>query len=167
MKNKIPLEEARRIAQKYVSLLSPHAERIEIAGSIRRGKPEVGDIEIVAIPEKVMDMFGIACGYWEFSLPCKLIKGGDRYKQFELPEGLYLDLFVVIPPAQWGVIFALRTGSAEFSHRLVSPRPWGYLPEGYYVKDGCLYCDGELIPTPEEEDFLKVCGVAHKSPAER
>ena len=44
-------EVAIEIAEKVKALLLPHCERIEIAGSVRRKKPNVKDIEIVAIPK--------------------------------------------------------------------------------------------------------------------
>ena len=50
------LEKAEKIARKYVDLLAPFCERIEIAGSTRRKKPEVGDIEIVCIPKQINDL---------------------------------------------------------------------------------------------------------------
>lgn len=45
-----PLTEARRVADALVAELAPACARIEIAGSIRRCRPLVSDIEIVAIP---------------------------------------------------------------------------------------------------------------------
>lgn len=46
-----PLEFARLVAGKLLKRLEPFAARIEIAGSIRRGKPQVGDIELLYIPK--------------------------------------------------------------------------------------------------------------------
>jgi len=45
------LEKAKAIAEELKELLAPACERIRIAGSIRRRKPDVGDIEILAIPK--------------------------------------------------------------------------------------------------------------------
>ena len=45
------LTTANRIAGQVVDLLRPHCHRIEIAGSIRRRKPEPSDIEIVVLPK--------------------------------------------------------------------------------------------------------------------
>lgn len=45
------LSEALKIAEAVLKELGPHCERIAIAGSVRRRKPEVKDIEIVAIPK--------------------------------------------------------------------------------------------------------------------
>lgn len=57
-----PLGIALPVAQSFTSQLSglPEVERIEIAGSLRRGKEVVGDVDLVAVslqPEKVMDVF--------------------------------------------------------------------------------------------------------------
>jgi DNA polymerase/3'-5' exonuclease PolX len=43
---------AEEAAQDLKQFLAPYCERIEIAGSIRRRKAEVGDIELVCIPRK-------------------------------------------------------------------------------------------------------------------
>lgn len=50
-KGKFELKTVRPVAEKLGAALAPYCERIEVAGSIRRGKAEVGDIEIVAIPK--------------------------------------------------------------------------------------------------------------------
>jgi len=49
----VELEKARAIAEELKALLQPSCHRIEIAGSIRRQKPEVGDIELLCIPKLV------------------------------------------------------------------------------------------------------------------
>lgn len=169
MKTKIPLELAERIARKYSDMLAPYCERIEIAGSIRRRKAEVGDIEIVAKPLSTFDLFGSPNGYHDLTLPLPAVKNGQRYKQYILPEGINLDLFIVLPPAQWGVIFALRTGGAEFSKKLVTQRRYGgYLPSNCFVKDGVIHLiTGETISTPEESDFFNLCGLGWIQPEER
>ncbi len=61
-KPKWKLEEAKAIALRVCERIAPACERVEVAGSIRRGKPQVGDIELVVIPrfetKTVDDMFG-------------------------------------------------------------------------------------------------------------
>lgn len=44
------LEQAQRLAQQLVVDLEPACERIEVAGSIRRQRSQVKDIELVVIP---------------------------------------------------------------------------------------------------------------------
>jgi hypothetical protein len=98
---------------------------------------------------------------------------GARYKRLWITgvpgAGTFpLDLFAVIPPAQWGVIMAIRTGPAEFSKRLVTKRSQGgMLPEYMKIENGALW---ELtqddtqqpgvhrwypIDTPTEADVFK------------
>lgn len=49
-KPKFPAKLARSVGEKIVEALSPVCARIQIAGSLRRGKPLVGDVEIVYVP---------------------------------------------------------------------------------------------------------------------
>ena len=50
----IPIVEAATVATEFISylLLTESVDKIRVAGSIRRGKPEVHDIEIVCIPRQ-------------------------------------------------------------------------------------------------------------------
>lgn len=50
-KTRWPHAEALEIAEEIKEALAHHCERIEIAGSIRRKKPEVGDIELLFVPK--------------------------------------------------------------------------------------------------------------------
>lgn len=171
MKNKMPLQQARNVAERIVERLKKHCTRIEIAGSVRRCKPEVGDIEIVAEPLPTYDLFnvatydpheldGVAWTDWG-----RLVKDGHKYKQIELLDGINLDLFIVTPPAQWGVIFTIRTGSAEFSHRLVTTRQHGGLmPSNYRIQDGAVWSNNHIIETPEEADVFNLFGVEYIKP---
>lgn len=171
------LADAVPIASAILLRLKPYCHRIEVAGSIRRGKAEVGDIELVAIPKMLpqYDMFGKQ--FDELSLLYdrkllesfgKVIKFGKRYVQIDLWAGIKLDLFVVLPPAQWGVIMAIRTGPADFSHWLVTPRSkGGALPIGWRVEDGRVW-DGQVtLDFPEEDGFLTWLGLGGTAPGER
>ena len=58
MKTKRPYSQVLPIAESLVEKLRPACERIEIAGSLRREKAMVGDIEIVAVPRLERDLLG-------------------------------------------------------------------------------------------------------------
>lgn len=158
------LERARAIALQVRAELVPHCERIEIAGSIRRRKAEVGDIELVAIP-KPYDVGLFASGIasvverWpkvKGELPCK-------YTQRMLPEGIALDLFFATPE-NWGLIFAIRTGSAEYAHRVLA---CGWVRNGYKSVDGILTRGILHINVPEEEVLFRLAGVPWIPPEQR
>ena len=151
------IEQAQKIADKYVRLLSPYCKRIEIAGSIRRKKAEVGDIEIVCIRNTKY-----LAGFVMEVNKLKKIKGSPlgRYTQRELPEEIVLDLFMC-RPENWGLMFAIRTGSAEFSHHTLG-RAW--VRAGYKCDDGMLFKDQRHIPVYEEEDLFKLLGINYIQP---
>ena len=156
--------EALSIAHKVVEMLKPHCDRIEIAGSIRLGKPEVKDIEIVAIPkpyEVGLFSIGIATVVEKWKkvkgeLPCK-------YTQRILPEGIKLDLFFA-EKGNWGLIFAIRTGSAEYSHKILAA---GWVKAGYKSTDGYLTKDGKEFAVHEEKDLFDRIGVPYTNPENR
>lgn len=52
-KPKVPRERAMEAARAVCQRLAPACERLIVAGSLRRGKMEVGDVEIVFIPKLV------------------------------------------------------------------------------------------------------------------
>jgi DNA polymerase/3'-5' exonuclease PolX len=173
---------AQELAQKLLEYLRPSCERIEIAGSIRRGKPNPKDIELVLIPtiETVneYDLLGavintwqdsyfdavlselIQTGTWEFDTVLK--RNGPKYKRIRHKEGICADIFLTTAE-QWGVQFTIRTGTAEFSHQMVTRA----LHLGMKVENGRLWKFGETLYTPEELDFFAALGVRYVEPNNR
>ena len=152
------------IASQIIERLRSHCDRIQIAGSIRRGKPEVKDIEIVCIPKPYdVGLFesGIATVVSQWpkvrgELPCK-------YTQRTLPEGIALDLFFATPE-NWANIYTIRTGSAAWIKNVMARR-WVSL--GYHSKDGILERDGEQVKVRTEEDLFALLGLDYVTPALR
>ena len=158
------LEKALKIAEQVREQLSPHCERCEIAGSVRRRRAHVKDIEIVAIPKPYdVGLFesGIATvvNRWKKvkgELPCK-------YTQRILPGGIKLDLFFATPD-NWGLIYAVRTGSALYSHNILANR---WVKFGYKSKDGILERNGKKYFIREEMDLFKLLGLPWVWPQDR
>jgi len=174
--DRIPLSLARKWADRVAEVLSPHCERVEIAGSVRRGKEEVGDIEIVCMPKRPFDLLGMPAGASEGFIDAvdkwESVKGtaNGRYTKRVLPNtnGFTLDIFMA-DAQNWGWIFALRTGSAIFAQKI-------YL-RGLREAD-CFACDGyvydysdalrpKLVPLPEEDDLFKLLRRDFVPPTER
>ncbi len=158
------LSDAQVIAEKYRKILAPYCDRIEIAGSVRREKAYPGDIEIVAIP-RLHDY----CFYAEEINKLHRFKGNasSLYTQRWLPEGIKLDLFRATKE-NWGLIFAIRTGSAKYSEHVLAA---GWVRAGYHSADGMLQrrkgMTVEKIPVPEEKDLFELIGVRYVEPKER
>jgi DNA polymerase/3'-5' exonuclease PolX len=165
-------------------LLAPCCVWVEIAGSIRRMRYEINDIEIIAVPKQdpfnQLDLRVIQLLDQRLLLPGEPSKGmkkppmGQKYKRLRVPadpEPIQLDLFSVLPPADFGIIFCIRTGSAEFSHWIVTEA----LRRSYKVKDGQLFrihrdeqpWRFEHIPCPEEWDLFQALGIPWVEPRDR
>lgn len=190
-KHRIPRLQASLVAHELIELLSDACQRIEIAGSIRRGKPEVSDIELVTIPRIEVtrtDLFGNTvetrnlldgrCTEMKSSglLTNRLGKDGrgawgSKYKR-AMYEGVAVDLFSAAH-GNFGLIFAIRTGPAEFTRNFVTQRnKGGVLPNDLYVSEGQLFRHiwgehPELIPTPTEESFFAAIGMPWIAPEDR
>jgi DNA polymerase/3'-5' exonuclease PolX len=165
------LNQATEIAERIRAQLAPFCERIEIAGSIRRRKPEVGDIEIVCIPKtwETGMFFGgdtiVDPGFCSLVNRWPAVKGKPtgKYTQRLLPEGVALDIFIT-RPENWGLIFAIRTGSADFSHHILAT---SWCRAGYHSINGILYKDGQTHPVREERELFNLIGLPWVEPWER
>lgn len=208
--NKMKLERGKELAEQVIGLLGESSQRVEIAGGIRREKPEPHDMEIVSIPrftslpqkqlkisetgeaveEKVNLLHLRICqlvaeGTFKFGKPNKVggkAPFGNRIYRLQF-GGEQLDIFVVLPPAQWGVVFTMRTGDAAFTQRLMSAG-WRY---GLHFNEGHLEqwmtSDGkpvttpklpadnkfmrEVVNTPEEEDVFRALKLKWTEPKDR
>lgn len=161
------LADAKNIANGVVEQLRPHSIRIEIAGSIRREKPEVKDIEICCIPMPYStglfeDGLAAVVNQWP-KVKGELTYGIARYTQRLLPQGIKLDLFFA-DPGNWGNIFLIRTGDWEFSKKFMGV----LLPRnGYKQADGVLKHNDKVIPCPEEADLFLRAGIKYIEPRNR
>lgn len=174
---KRPYNQMRAIAAGLVERLRPACQRIEIAGSIRREKELIGDIEIVAISTPLTDLFGEPTGRSQVddllsAWPISIKKNGQKYKQFIYTGKVSGDQYTVdlfLPSAEtWAVIYMIRTGSADFSRQMVTKRSMGGLmPNGLSVADGRVWLNGAVLDTPEEVDVFKLWGMDFVEPKDR
>ena len=164
--DRIPLAQAEMIAAKMAAKLRPHCIQIEIAGSVRRKRPTIGDIEIVCVPKPydASPLFasGLATvvNQWpkvRGELPCK-------YTQRRLPEGIALDLFMV-EPAGFGLQLAIRTGSAAWSHEVLA-KAW--VRAGFHSEGGLLRRrDVSVVPVKSERQLFDLISLPWTPPEQR
>lgn len=163
---------AKSIAEHWVERLVPYCDRVRVAGSIRRKRPEVGDIEIVCIPGTIIVPDGMFDtkrirnpGFAEVLKGAVLLKGdplAGKYMQFDLPQGIKLDLFTATSE-NFGFIYAIRTGSSEYSQFLA--KRWVSL--GYNGVGGNLCRRGVPVSTPTEKSFFDLLELNVVPPAKR
>jgi DNA polymerase/3'-5' exonuclease PolX len=162
--------QALAIAEQCRAALAPYCGRIEIAGSIRRRKPQVKDIELIAIPKLITTgLFGDEMvtdpGFCTVVNQWLAIKGKPegKYTQRQLPEGIVLDLFMA-DTDNWGLTLAMRTGSAAFSHHVLAT---SWVKAGYKSVNGHLCRGSQLVPMREEADLFTLLGIPWINPEAR
>lgn len=124
------LSTAQKIADRIVMLLQPYCDIIHIAGSIRREKRAVKDIEIVCLPKseevqinlletKLMRVKGFHAAL-QIMIESH-VKGNSegRYMQVVLKGGYTLDLFMPQRSDYYRQL-AIRTGSADYSNLVIA-----------------------------------------------
>lgn len=176
------LRRAEAIAANLQKTLAPCCERIAVAGSVRRQRYIVKDIELVAIPRHVPDLLGgpgqslLDAQLEELQARRVLIldKNGPHYKKLQLLDGqVDVDLFLCTPE-NWGWILFLRTGPTDYVHAAVTPRDVvgssgrpGMLPPGYHSSGGYLYHFDRKLDVPDEEAVFRILNIDPITPARR
>ena len=157
------IAKARAIADRVVGALAPYCWKSEIAGSIRRGKADVHDIDIVAIPNNQ--------GQFYYALQqLGPVKGGKKTLKLTLPE-ISADIYIATPET-YTTLVLIRTGSARHNVMLCKmARLMGMVlhADGRgLARPTNIYPDfEELIPCDTESDIFEALGLPYKEPHER
>lgn len=168
---KRPWTQVYPVAEKLRNALAPYCHELAIAGSLRRKKPLVADIELVALPilDEAVDLFGkvvdthnhLLARLDELAAEEKISKGaswGTAYRKFYVRStgGVQyaVDVFVA-KRENFGNTLAIRTGSAEFSAGFMAH----INRKGMKHDKGYLHsAEGVIIPCRTEEAFFKAIG---------
>lgn len=106
------LERAQKIAEAVVKRLAPYCKKIEVAGSIRRRRPWVNDIDIILIPSNLWDL------HQEVKKLGDTKAAGSKIMRVMM-GATQLDIYIA-EPETWATLLLIRTGSAENNIRLCS-----------------------------------------------
>lgn len=157
----LPLHKARAIAERIVYEIEHHCLRIEIAGSIRRERDVVGDIDIVCEPEDQDAKEAIAR---RVAKRCKIEKNGPELLCAHMENGVQIDLWFARPetttgdlletktlPGNFGSVLLCRTGSKEHNIALVEHAKRMGLR--WHPHDGVMRGNEVIASETEEEIF--------------
>lgn len=183
-KKRFPHAAALAVATELQAMISPACHRVAIAGSLRRGKPEVGDIELLFIPRmsqrpdglfdtRIVDVCAEVCE--------KLLDDGILAKRpnvnghftwgeknklaIHVASGIPVDFFGTAE-ANWFVSLVIRTGSKDTNLRLTT----GANRKGATLMaygSGVKWSDGTITAATSEEHVFEMCGVPYLSPEKR
>jgi DNA polymerase (family 10) len=134
-------------------------ERCEVAGSFRRKKETVGDIDVLVVTSSAKDV-GDAIA--ELPIVRDVVAHGDKKLSFDLKSGIRVDIRFV-KRSQWGAALLYFTGSKEHNialRKLAIGRGWKLNEYGLFQGD-------KIIASREEEDIYKALGLPFLLPEER
>lgn len=164
----MPLNTARKYAEQIAAQLEPFCERIEIAGSIRRQRPVVNDIDLVVLAK---DAEGLRRRCLEH---CTAITHGDSVFSVETRTGVQVDLFfahagertLLQPvPSNWGSVLLQRTGSREHNIYLVERAK--QLGMRWALMTGIMDADFNILGADSEEGIFKALQLDFVPPEKR
>lgn len=165
---KRPYVQGFHIGMKVLEGLAESCLWINLAGSLRRQKDMIGDIEIVAVPDgnKLYNLLDakLAAGTIAHVAPKRW---GQKMRSFMFADWQF-DVFIQPDPATTAVNYMIRTGSALFSKQMVTPiSKGGWMPDCYKVENARVWHDGKAVNTPDEESIFELWGMVYVAPKER
>lgn len=181
---RVPYQDALNVAVLLKTMLAPVCERIEIAGSLRREKPYVGDVELLFVPrvgERKVDMFATERADLADETINSLVRGGllamrpnvngsftwgpKNKLAIHTASGIPVDLFSTTEE-NWWVSLVVRTGSKETNLALTTgAQRMGRRLNAYGC--GVTESDGNIIPARSEAQVFELCGVPYREPKDR
>ncbi len=174
MKSNVSADIAGRVARELVGRLSPACDRIAIAGSLRRRRAWVGDIEILCIPryKGFIDMMDrevkhlIQAGVMDYraNRVGRRVYGRRNKLLVHVRGGIGVDIFSTTEEC-WPVALVVRTGGEKTNKRIAAAalrKGWRFHAYG----SGFSTPRGELVCRSEREVFEAV-GLPYQEPWER
>ena len=161
--------EVEPLAFKIFGAIEPYCVKAEIAGSIRRCKDTVNDIDIVVEPKPQCWIKLIKEIRREFDAITE--KQGQKlatlYVPFASKQGrghVQVDLYRASKNT-WGILLLIRTGSAEYNIYLAKLA----IRKGYRLaySKGLLNEKGEVIASKTERDVFQALELDYISPQDR
>ena len=151
---RVPIETVYPIAERIVRALRERArtDSVEAAGSFRRRRENVGDLDVLVAseePERVFDVFSALPEVAEVRL-----RGGTK-ETVRLTTGLQVDLRVVAPGA-FGAALQYFTGSKDHNVRLRSIAR----ERGLKINEYGVFRGEERIAGRTEEEVYGTLGIA-------
>ncbi len=190
---KFELETARRIVGELVDMIRPACDRMEVGGSIRRGRPTVKDAELIAIPlnGRANELWAWIDGMVEVGEVEKAVyvdkngkasnKWGPKYRGLFFQE-IKVEIFLA-NEINWGFQKWLRTGPGDANTyimscliqqrarlRFIDGDGW-YSPGNLWHKPNSagkwLAEDKVQLDIPDEDTLFALLGMPYLPPNER
>jgi len=152
------LDKAKAIADKVKALLEPACWEVAVAGSIRRQRPVVNDIDLVLVPRDRYAVDGVLMRLG------KVRMSGLKLTRVQM-DSISLDVYYATPET-FPTLLLIRTGSVEnniYLCTLAKKRGWHLAASG----DGLFDERGQRVAGDSEESIYVALGLPWQEPWER
>lgn len=156
-KVRVPLELGEQVARKVRKEVEPLAQAMVLAGSIRRRRPQIADVEFVVLPKnlKAFDRAVREMGY----------AGGAKMRIYKRAvDGITVELYAAHEIEEMGSMVLMYTGDWKFNMAMrAKTKRMGYKLDQYGISK-----EGEVVfQSPDEREFFDFIGMAWHDPEER
>ena len=186
-KTKWPAEDAAIIARSLMEQLRPSCLMIEIAGSLRRQKLTVSDIEIVFVPKIAKESDGLF-DTKDYSLAERVIdswlSSGMITKRLAVTgkvsawsklnrhavhreSGINVDFFCEPDLLDWPRTLVIRTGGKDTNIRLMASAPKHGIQPHAYGEAFHKISNGDRVFARDEREIFHLCGCEYLDPKDR
>jgi DNA polymerase/3'-5' exonuclease PolX len=163
-------------AQRLVDELRDLCQRVELAGSLRRKKATVKDVEIVVLPTHRAQLLArldlwVATGrIRKADYQAGTNRWGEKYRGF-IYGGIRFELFIA-DADNWGYLLWLRTGPGDANQYVMQQLIYQKAPcrpaEGYFREcDAAGEPTGARLRVAEERDLFALLGMPMLPPEAR
>jgi DNA polymerase (family X) len=158
---RVLVDVAMGVAEEIIEALSPLAGRCEYAGSLRRCRETIGDVDILATADEPGPLMA---AFVALPLVSEVIARGEKKTSIRTTKGLQVDLRVV-PAESWGAALQYFTGSKAHNIRTreIAVRAGLKLSEyGLFEVES-----GDLVVSATEEEVYERLGLPWVAPTLR
>ena len=156
---RIRIDTAMDLATELIARLSevPGCTRCGYAGSLRRMRDTIGDVDILAV---AADPAALMAAFRELPLAAEVIASGDAKTSIRTADGIQADLRVV-PEGSWGAALLYFTGSQAHNVRLreMAIHRGQKLSEYGVFDAGTAAESGALLAAATEEEVYQALGL--------
>ncbi|NMB55226.1 MAG: DNA polymerase/3'-5' exonuclease PolX [Leptolinea sp.] len=152
--HRLNLDIAREIAENWLAWIRAQkgVERAEMAGSLRRWKTTIGDIDIVAAVEQPAELMAALTAHPDV----QRVQGtGENKTSLELPGGINMQVWTQ-PPERFGTLLQFVSGSKDHNVALRGLAQ----KQGVSLSERCITrADGQELLFSNEEDIYRFLGL--------
>lgn len=160
-KERIPYEQALEVAEAYIAYMKENGavEQIDYAGSLRRKKTTIGDVDLLVCGS---DPAGMSQHFVDFPGVRKVLGNGETKSSVLLDGNVQVDLRVV-PAESYGAALLYFTGSKHFNIRMRTHA----LQQGLKINEYGVFRGEEKLAGETEGGMFEAVGMDFVEPEGR